>query len=135
MKTSVIAGSLRTASVLLLITAAACQLNDTDSAPPAPDDGTENASSPAQIGPVSTSQRSSGNNTNAGSDAGASTPADAGQTTGDTNPPPTNLTDAALEAGNPFTTPVLPVLPGLEAGVLPPGTMTPAVSDAAFPGG
>jgi hypothetical protein len=132
MKTSVSAGSMRAACAVLLIAAAACQLNDTDSAPPAPElgDETERASSPAQIGPVSAA-RSPSSSTNASSDAGTSTSADAAATTGN-ELPPGSLADAAADAANPFSTPVLPVLPGLEAGVLPPGTLSPpAIGDAA----
>jgi hypothetical protein len=103
--------------VSLLLLSAACQLNDLDSAPRAPDslgDETEDSISPAQVGPVSAASAPRGSNAGSSLDAGTGSVGDAGNTT----PPNAVAGDAALDAA---PTPGFPILPSLEAGTLPPG--------------
>jgi hypothetical protein len=121
--------------VTVLLLSAACQLNDLDSAPRAPDSvDTEDSVSPAQVGPVSTG--TSPRRTNGGSspDAGASSLDSGAGTLGDAgnaNLPGLGTGDAAAGTGDAATTPGFPMLPSLGAGSLPPGTFG-SMSDASI---
>ena len=114
---------LRTTALACAITLlACCQLNDHDSAPPAPDlsqEERDESVDPATTGTASASG-SMATGDPATADAGGAAPiptlaGDAGL------PMPTTF--SGLEAGT--ATPVLPVLPGLEAGTLPPANPRP----------
>lgn len=111
-----------------LVLGSACQLNDTDSAPPAPDNGDlESSPSAAQEGTVGTRTQSprdvaSGSSDASVGDAGSSSASsDAGSLRNDAG---SFINDAGSFVNDAGGVPTFPPLPIFDAGVLPPGMLT-----------